>query len=439
MFFVYSAVYTISLIALLPYFVLNRKKYLSGFKQRLGFLPEFSSKGKPVVWIHCVSVGETNASRPLVRTIKKRYPKLLLVVSVTTKTGYDLARELYKNDAALIFYIPFDIPFIVNKVMRQIKPSLILIMETEIWFNFFRSARRNRSRVVIVNGRLSEKSAGRYALIRKTMKRVLRSVDLALMQTSKDAHRLISLGINSRKVKITGNFKFDQKVDKNELSLTAYFKERFGFNDSTPLIVAASTHTPEEKWILDAFKQMYLSGKQNLPRLVLVPRHPERFDEVGRLIEETGFSYVRRTSEFGIDDELADVVLLDTIGELRSIYPLADIVFVGGSLIPHGGQSILEPAIAGRTIVTGYSLTNFEAVANEFAAREAFVRLPELEKDIVSDRLAAKFTELLDNKELKEKLAENAFRVMKDNRGATAKTLKYLNPFLQVSGNVLHG
>ncbi|MDH3492930.1 MAG: 3-deoxy-D-manno-octulosonic acid transferase [Acidobacteriota bacterium] len=412
---------------------------MPGLKQRLGFLPEFSSKGKPVIWFHNVSVGETNAARPLIRTIRKRYPTHSLVVSATTRTGYELAGKIFKREADLIFYMPFDIPFVVKKVMRKIRPSLILVMEKEIWFNFFRAAQRYRAHLVLVNGRLSEKSAKRYSWVRGTFKRVLRCVDLALMQTNIDAQRLMSLGLRSGKVKVTGNFKFDQKIDKSEISLTAYFKERFGFNDSTPLIVAASTHAPEEKWILEAFKKIYLSASPNLPRLVLVPRHPERFDEIAKLIKGTGLSHARRSSPLGLDDELADVVLLDSIGELRSLYPLADLVFVGGSLVPHGGQSILEPALAGKTIVTGHSMTNFEAVAEEFAARDAFVRLPELEADLVSDKLAAKFLELLQDTEQKERLAKNAYSVMHDNRGATARTLKYLEPFLRVSGNTPRG
>lgn len=437
MYFVYSVVYTISLVVLFPYFLFKRGKYLAGLKQRLGFLPEFPPSGRPVLWLHCVSVGETNAVKPLVEAILKKFPNYRFVISTTTKTGNELARRLFEEKADLVFYMPFDLAFIVRRVMRRIKPNVILVMETEIWFNFLREAYRHRAHVAIVNGRLSEKSVRRYSWIRGTMKRALRYVDLALMQTGEDAKRLVSLGIRSSKVKVTGNFKFDQQVNKKEKSLTAFFKERFGFTKETPLIVAASTHSPEEKWILEAFKKLYMSGLPDLPRLVLVPRHPERFDEVERLIARTGLSYVRRTTSLSFEDELADVVLLDTIGELRSVYPLADIVFVGGSLIPHGGQSILEPALAKKTIVTGHSMTNFEAVASEFAANEAFVQLPPLEENAVTERLAAEFMELISNTETKNRLAKNAYSLMHANRGATSRTVKFLTPYLKVSGNVL--
>lgn len=437
MFLLYSVLYALSLIVLVPYFIVNRGKYFSGFKQRLGFLPPFISNGRPVMWFHCVSVGETNAARTLILSIKKLYPNYRIVVSTTTKTGNELASKLFSGIADLVFYLPFDLPFIINKVMRKIKPNIILIVETELWFNFLRTAYRNRSRVVIVNGRLSEKSMTRYAWIGGTIKRVLRYVDLALMQSNEDANRIVALGIRSSKVKITGNFKFDQRVTKGEHTLTAYFKERFGFSEETPVIVAASTHNPEEKWILEAFKKIYMSGVSHLPRLVVVPRHPERFDAVEKLIAKTGLSYVRRTSPLGFEDEIADVVLLDSIGELRSMYPLADIVFVGGSLIPHGGQNILEPALAKKTIITGNSLANFEAVANEFSAREAFIRLPDLEEGSVSDKLASEFLGLIQNPDRKEQLAKNAYLVMRNNRGATTRTLKYLEPYIQVTGNVL--
>ncbi len=420
-----------------PLFLIRRKKYASGFKQRLGFIPEFRPDARPVMWIHCVSVGETNAARPLIDKILEKYPNYRLVVSTTTKTGQELAQNLFAKDADLIFYFPFDWRWTVRKVLRKLKPNIILIMETEIWINFLRESHRNRSRVFIINGRLSEKSVARYKWIRKTMKRVMRYVDAALMQTAADARRLVKLGVNINKVKVTGNFKFDQKKDENEKVLTAYFKERFGFLEDSPLIVAASTHEMEERWILEAFKKVYKSDLPNLPRLMLVPRHPERFDEVADLIDNTGFSWLRRTSNLGFDDELADIVLLDTIGELRSVYPLAEIVFVGGSLIPHGGQNILEPALEKKTIVTGHHMTNFKAMAMEFKEKDAFVQLPKLKDSKVADALAKVFEELLRDNKKRKQLAKNAFSLMGKNRGATDKTLAYLKPYLQVQGNVL--
>lgn len=420
-----------------PLFLIRREKYAAGFKQRLGIIPDFTQDARPVIWIHCVSVGETNAARPLINKILKEYPNYRIVVSTTTKTGQELAKRLFAEVADLIFYFPFDWKFTVRKVLRKIKPNAVLIMETELWLNFFREAHQSGSRLFIINGRLSEDSVKRYSYIKKTMKRTLRCVDAALMQTNKDAKRLVQLGINIKKVKVTGNFKFDQQKDDDERLLTAYFRERFGFSPDVPLIIAASTHEPEEKWILEAFKKVYKSDIPTLPRLMLVPRHPERFKEVEELIEQTGFSWIKRTAPLGLDDELADIILLDTIGELRSVYSLAEIVFVGGSLIPHGGQNILEPALEKKTILTGYSMTNFQAMAREFAEHKAFVQLPKLKNDQVADKLAEALEMLLMDADLRKQMAKKAFLVMRKNRGATDKTLEYLKPYLQVYSHVI--
>jgi 3-deoxy-D-manno-octulosonic-acid transferase len=435
MFYLYSFLYTIAFILMLPVLYFRREKYASGFKQRFGFLPDFIKDARPVIWIHCVSVGETNAARPLINKILEKYPNYRLVVSTTTKTGQEMAKSLFAADADLIFYFPFDWCFTVRRVLRVIRPSMVLIMETEIWLNFFRETHRSGARVFIINGRLSEKSVQRYAWIKKTMKRTLRCVDAAFMQTRKDAKRLVELGINIKKVRVTGNFKFDQKRDEKEKHLTAYFKERFDFSKESPLIIAASTHEPEEKWILDSFKKIYQSDVENLPRLMLVPRHPERFREVEDLIKKTGFSWAKRTGSFGLEDGLAEIILLDSIGELRTVYPLSEIVFVGGSLIPHGGQNILEPALEKKAIVTGAYMSNFEAMAKEFAERKAFIQLPELEEDQIADKLAETFIKLLKNKKLVKRLSNNAYVLMNRSRGATDKTVEYLKPYLQVQSN----
>ena len=435
MFLLYSFLYTVAFIALLPVFLIRRDKYAAGFEQRFGTLPDFEQDERPVIWIHCVSVGETNAARPLISKLLKEYPNYRLVVSTTTKTGQELARRLFAKDADLIFYFPYDWRFVVRKVFRKLQPKIVLIMETEIWLNFLRESRRRGIRVFIINGRLSEKSLKKYLWVKKTLKRVLRSVDAALMQTPKDARRLIRLGLNANKVKVTGNFKFDQEKDSGERLMTAYFRERFGLAGESPLIVAASTHEWEEELLLDAFMKVYKSDVPHLPRLMLVPRHPERFREVGGLIERTGFNWTRRTNSLSLDDELADIILLDTIGELRSVYPLADLVFVGGSLIPHGGQNILEPALESKAIVTGHFMTNFAAITEEFVERDAIIKLPALPEEKTVEALAETFENLIRDESRRKKLAKNAYVLMKKNRGATDRTLRYLKPYLQVQSN----
>ncbi len=439
MFILYSFLLTVGFILLSPLFLVRKEKYAAGFRQRFGYLPKFEHNGKPVIWLHCVSVGETNAARPLVDELSKSYPEYRLVVSTTTKTGQNLARELFGEKAAFIFYFPFDWRFTVNRVLKIIRPNIVLIMETELWFNFIREAGRSGAHIYIVNGRLSEKSLNRYMWIKKTMRRVFHYIDLAMMQGYDDADRLVRLGVRGNKIKITGNLKFDQKPLEPEHHLTAFFKERFGITDESPLIIAASTHAPEEKWIIEAFKKVYKAADGNLPRLLIAPRHPERFAEVEELVKETGFNWIKRTSALSFDDEMADVILLDTIGELRDVYPLAKIVFVGGSLIPHGGQSVLEPAIEKNAIVTGHYTMNFSEIIRTFLENEALIQLPELNEDEIPEKLARVFLDLLNNKKKRGKLAENAYETIGHNRGACQRTLKLLKPSLHVQGNMMRG
>ncbi|HEY0430134.1 MAG TPA: 3-deoxy-D-manno-octulosonic acid transferase [Pyrinomonadaceae bacterium] len=433
MYFLYSFLLTIGFIAMLPLFVLRRGKYAAGFWQKLGFLPEFEPDGRKVLWLHCVSVGETNAARPLVREISENFPEYAIVVSTTTKTGQELARQVFKSEAALVFYFPFDWKFTVRRALKKIKPSVVLLMETELWFNFLRQANRSGARIAIVNGRLSEKSFRRYSYIKKTMRRVLHYVDLALMQERSDAKRMIELGIRASKVKVTGNVKFDQNFEENDV--TEYFRARFAISENSPLIVAASTHAPEESFVLQAFKDVWKNSSDRLPRLLIAPRHPERFEEVFEIVKKSGFDWVRRSEAESTRDKTAEIILLDSIGELRAVYPLAEIVFVGGSLIPHGGQSVLEPAIARNAIVTGFYTTNFADIVKEFLKQEAIIQLPGLEEREVSARLAEVFRELLQNAEKRRKLSANALGVIQVNRGATRRTIENLKTIFSDSKN----
>lgn len=412
-----------------PIFLLKRAKYAAGFWQRMGYLPEFAKNEKPVLWIHCVSVGEANAAKPLVEELKKQFPDYRIIVSTTTRTGQELARNIFRNTAETVFYFPFDWKFTVRRALKHFNPKAILIMETELWFNFIREAGKIGVFIALVNGRLSEKSVKNYAYVKNFMQRVLRRIDLALMQNQADARRILQLGIRPTKVKVTGNIKFDQTFEKSEL--TEIFRERFAVSTDAPLIIAASTHAPEEKWILEAFKTIFKHSAGKLPRLMLVPRHPERFDEVVNLIKETGFEFARRSEKESARDQRAEIILLDSIGELRAALPLAELVFVGGSLIPHGGQSVLEPALHGKAIVTGFYTMNFAAVLKEFLEKNALVQLPELAENEIPAKLAETLSEILQNPEKRKTLGANALEVMNKNRGATEKTIEYLKPFLK--------
>jgi 3-deoxy-D-manno-octulosonic-acid transferase len=438
MFFLYSIILTLAFLVLLPRFLFDaifNGKYASGFFERLGFLPTFDNSGPPVIWVHGVSVGEINAARPLVAALASEFSAHRLIVSTTTKTGQTLAKQVFAGSAAVVFYFPFDWKFSVRRALRNFKPALILIMETEIWFNFVREANKSGARLAIVNGRLSDRSAKRYRYIGGFMRRVLSYPDLALMQTNIDAQRMMGLGMRASKVKVTGNLKFDQDTDDASEALTSEFRDRFGISDDAPLIIAASTHAPEEKWLLEAFRHVWKAFPDDRPRIMIAPRHPERFDEIADEIRNSGFSWVRRSAAASRSDQTAEVILLDSIGELRAAYPLAEIVFVGGSLIPHGGQSILEPAAAGRVMITGPFTHNFAAAVSEFLDNDALIQLEKADGQNASERLSKEISDLLGDPARRDSLGKNAQAVMTMNRGATAKTVEFLRPLFDHEGD----
>jgi 3-deoxy-D-manno-octulosonic-acid transferase len=256
------------------------------------------------------------------------------------------------------------------------------------------------------------------------------------MQGNEDAKRISQLGIRAGKIKITGNIKYDLQFDEAESELTKQFRRRFGFAKDAPLIVAASTHAPEEDWILQAFKTVWKNSEGNLPRLLIAPRHPERFAEVEKLLKESGFDWAKRSEKPSDRDKTAEIILLDSIGELRAAFPLAEIVFVGGSLVPHGGQNILEPANARKAIMTGFYTANFETITKEFLEQNALVQLPKLDGKQVSESLAESLSNLLNDAELRQTLADNAYDVMRRNRGATEKTIEFLKPLLEIRNDL---
>ena len=434
MYLFYSLLLTLAFILMSPLFILRREKYAAGFRQRLGNYPEFKHDGRKIIWLHCVSVGETNAARPLVDQIESNFPDHRLIISTTTKTGQELAQNIFKKKADAVFYFPFDWKFSVRRALRHFKPDIVLLMETEIWPRFLREAKISGATVVIVNGRISAKSFKRYSYVKGFVGKILLNVDLALMQGNSDAERIEALGITADKVKVTGNLKFDHSVDMAETELSEKLRERFGITGERKLIVAASTHEPEEKWIIDAFTSVAndLPGPQ--PRLLIAPRHPARFDFVADLIRTfrknsdwSNYTFARRSESESEDDKTADIILLDSIGELRSVYPLADIVFVGGSLIPHGGQSILEPAAAGKAIITGSYTHNFRAAVKEFSERDALIIVPETPQEFqVVERLYEIFTELLGDDKNRLELGANALEAMEANRGSTVKSIAHI-------------
>jgi 3-deoxy-D-manno-octulosonic-acid transferase len=430
MYFLYSLLLTIGVVALLPrlvYDALRHGKYVAGWRERLGQLPLIETRGCPVIWLHCVSVGETQAARPLARALRRQFPSHALVVSTVTLTGQRVAREVFQAEAAAIIYFPFDWSWSVLRALRQVNPAAVLIMETELWPRFMRECRARRIPVVLVNGRLSERSFKRYRLIRSFIARVVSDLDLALMQSEADAERIRALGLAPERVIVSGNIKFDaEATSPAEHALTPELAARFQLQDGRPLIVAASTHAPEERIVIEAFRQLRATGGTTRTRLLIAPRHPERFEEVAALLDSSGFKWARRSSAAVASDSAADMILLDTIGELRAVYPLADVVFVGGSIAPTGGHNVLEPAAVGACIVTGAHTANFAAIMRAFLERDALVQLPQLTEALAAPALAEVFSRLLADDGCRRRFGTRARAVFEQNQGATERTVEVL-------------
>jgi 3-deoxy-D-manno-octulosonic-acid transferase len=435
MYFVYRLLLTLGFLVLIPRFLfdaLRHGKYVAGFSERLGKLSPLKETGRAVVWLHCVSVGETQAARPLVEGIRTRFPEHTIVVSTTTLTGQKLARELFQSETAKVFYFPFDWTRTVRRALNPLPPGLVLIMETEIWPAFLRECEERKIPVAIVNGRLSPQSFRRYMWIKRFLKRVLKGVTLAVMQNEKDAERIRALGMNHDKIIVSGNMKFDAGSMAPSNSTPAEFLTRFNFGDAAPLIIAASTHAPVERVILEAFRQAREQYEPK-PRLLLAPRHPERFAEVASLLDKSALSWTRRSAAPAETDRMCDVVLLDTIGELSNLYELARLVFVGGSIARAGGHNILEPAAVGSAIITGPHTHNFEAIVRAFVREGAIIQLSSSsDRDVVSE-LAKTFIRLLSDDQERVALEQKAKQIWEQNLGATERTLDYLQPILAAS------
>jgi 3-deoxy-D-manno-octulosonic-acid transferase len=432
MYFIYSLLLGLASLILLPRFLFDafrHGKYVAGFGERLGRLSPIENQGRPVIWIHCVSVGETQAAQPLVEELRKRYPDHSIAISTVTRTGQELARKLFKRDAARIFYFPFDWRWVARRTLDAINPTAILIMETELWPGFLRECKARQIPVAIVNGRLSEQSFQRYRWIKGFMSRVLSATTLAIMQTDSDAARLKKLGMKPDKTFVSGNMKFDVRSTPLNDSLSSEFRERFRLTNETPLILAASTHAPEEVILINALR--HLSSRSHFkPRLMIAPRHPERFSEVADLLRASGFRWTRRTAHQDSTDGHAEVILLDSIGELRSAYSLATIVFVGGSIAKTGGHNILEPAAAGAAVITGPHTYNFQLVVETFLDAGAIVQLRPMSDSAAISELGNAISDLLSDPARRQDLEERAKDLVAQNRGATERTIDLLGSIL---------
>jgi 3-deoxy-D-manno-octulosonic-acid transferase len=416
----YSFLTLILFLALSPYFLyqaIRYKKYVGSLRQRLGLLPiTFNVDVEESIWIHAVSVGEALTARALAAELKALFPRLRLFVSTTTIAGQQVARQSLQHVDG-VFYFPLDWAFIVRRTLALVRPRVFIMMETEIWPNLLRLCRKRGVRTVLVNGRISSRSYRRYRIVRPVFRRVLANVDRFCVQSEESARRLIDLGADPSRITITGSLKFDSL----DLPSTSRAKPRervlrfFRISPNRQVVVAGSTMRGEEGPVLRAFARVKAQSPGALA--IFAPRQPERFAEVERLARDAGFVTIRRT-ELPIDAEpRADVVVLDSIGELAQVYQLATAVFVGGSLVDHGGHNILEPAVFGKPIVFGPHMQNFREIADTFLANGAAVQ-------VQSDReLEQRLLALLTDPVRRARLGAAARALVEANRGAKDKTL----------------
>jgi len=418
----YSILLAVGFLLALPWYLWKGRrsgKYTRTFRERMGRLPvNLNVDGDRSIWIHAVSVGEVLAARTLVPALRERFPGHRVFLSTTTQTGNAVAAR-GARDLDGLFYAPFDWPGPVRQALSVLNPELLLLVETELWPNLIHQAHRRGTRVAVVNGRISNRSFGRYRQLRGFLRQVLGEVDLFLMQSPAHAERIRELGAPPDRIQVTGNLKYDAVDPGRPPERLVRLLEG---QPPRPLWIAGSTVAGEEELVLRAFHRV--RERVGDAGFLMAPRHPERFDAVPPLVEAAGFRCRRRsTLEPGAWGD-GEVLLLDTLGELARLYALASVVFVGGSLVPSGGHNILEPAAAGKPVVVGPHMENFQEIADQFLSEEALVQVGSPED------LGGAVAELMLDEARRRALGERARGLVERNRGAVGKTTLALSELI---------
>lgn len=420
MYALYSFLLALVLLCYAPVFLVRRLRpgrYASGFLQRFGRgLP--MNRSATSCWIHAVSVGEAATAVPLVEAIRQRWPALKVILSTVTPTGARVVRDRL-GDRVAHCYFPLDLPGPVRRAIRTIAPLFFIALETELWPNFFRELHRQGIPSMIVNGRISDRSFRRYRWIRCLLRRLLQQITVFAMQSSDDARRVIALGALAERVVVTGNLKTEPP--REEAGAEKLWARLMGLTGTELVWVAGSTHRGEEALILDAFCE--LRGRHPSLTLLIAPRDPGRIPEVERLLRDRNLDGVRRTS-LPRNSARRDVILLDTVGELAQLYGLADVVFVGGSLVPWGGHNMLEPALRRKPVVFGPHNMNFRESADLLLRSGGAVQVHD------GQELRAALQRLLEDPELRARMGEAGFQTVWARQGAVAETLELIQRFL---------
>jgi len=428
--FILDLLYLLAAAAYSPiliYRVIRYKRYRAGWAQRFGKISR-RNPAKKCVWLHAVSVGEINAARTIVKELENRFSGLEIVISTTTDTGFARANTLFGKNLR-VFYFPLDFSRIMRRAFDNIRPAICLLMELEVWPNFVQIAQQLNIPVIVVNGRMSDKSFSGYKKIKPIAERIFRKVSLILAQTDQYAQRFKEIGVPDEKVIVTGSLKYDtaQITDKVEGADALATQLNIG---SKRLWVAGATGPGEEEIILDVFKKLIVDQQLGDLRLVIVPRKPERFNEVAELIKQTGFELIRY-SQVKNDATIPPandqtVILGDTMGDLRKFYSLATIIFVGRSLVPMGGSDMAEAAALGKCTIFGPHAFNFKQTVDALLADTGAVMVKDKQE------LLQMMQKCLKERAFAEKIARNGQEVIRKNQGATAKSIEQIGKFLLV-------
>lgn len=399
---------------------LKSPEYQKRLKEGWGINSDFPSEDRKLLWIHAVSVGEVNASIPLLRSLLETYKNIEILVTTTTIAGYQIL--LNKMGSRVKHqYMPLDLPHCINRFLDTWDPRALLILETEIWPNLIEVCHKRDIFISLVNARLSEKSKQNYEWVKWLISPALEKIDLVIAQYESDAGRFKKINA-STEVSLCGNLKFDQDLPDQIETISTSIRQSWAIDGRIrPTLIAASTHETEEKFVIDSFLDIVSQEENSL--LILVPRHPERFDDVYDQILEANLEVARRSQKEDVTPN-TKILLGDTMGELILFYSVSDIAFVGGSLIDHGGQNLLEPAALGLPICSGSSLRNFQEIADELEGSEALFILRD-----PSD-LSKFFIKLISNPEEMKKKGEASKAVFLKNRGAVSKINNILGPQL---------
>lgn len=421
MYLLYSALLAAGLLLSLPYWLLQmlrHGKYREGLRERLGGIPPrlADQPHRPTIWVHAVSVGEVQAIGGLVEQLRQRFAEHRILVSTTTSTGQKLAHKRFGDG---VFYFPLDFSFAIRPYLRTLRPELVVLVETEFWPNFLRLAKASGSRVAVVNARISDRSLPGYLRLRRWLAPVLQNIDLFLAQTESDAERLQAIGAAAEKIQVSGNLKFDVAVAAPP-TIVASLRSAFDQSGAGPILVCGSTAEGEEPIVLQAFVNVLASHPRAV--MVLAPRHPERFEAVAQLLQKLGIHFWKRSLWNG-EPIAGGVFLVDTIGELASLYALADVAFVGGSLVPRGGHNIIEPAQHGVAIIVGNHTENFRDMIHLFQTRDAVRVTGPAEFPLVLMELLSKDAE-------RKLLGRHAAETLRSQMGATQRTLEALEKLL---------